>query len=89
MVTLSITKMSSKGQIVIPKEMRENFEKGNEILILKTNEEIILKNKKEVESKFLEDYEFSKRIKEAYKRYDNGEFISCSDEEFIKEIEKW
>ena len=42
---LSITKMSSKGQIVIPSEIREKFKinKGNLFIVSENNDSIYLK----------------------------------------------
>jgi len=36
-----------------------------------------------------EDLEFAKRTEEAYKRHENGEFISMDEKEFLKEMKKW
>ena len=40
---IETTKMSSRGQIVIPLRIREGFRKGNKFIIIKNNDEIILK----------------------------------------------
>lgn len=42
---VSITKISSKGQIVIPSEIREkmNLEEGNLLIVLDSNDSICLK----------------------------------------------
>jgi AbrB family looped-hinge helix DNA binding protein len=33
MINVAITKLSSKGQIVIPSEMRDDFSKGEKLVI--------------------------------------------------------
>lgn len=40
---IETTKMSSRGQVVIPLEMRENIKEGEKLLVIKRNDEIILK----------------------------------------------
>lgn len=37
------TRMSSRGQIVIPQEMREDIQEGEKLIIIKTKDEIVLK----------------------------------------------
>ena len=43
MANISITKISSKGQIVIPLNMRENIKEGDEFIIIKDENRFILK----------------------------------------------
>jgi AbrB family looped-hinge helix DNA binding protein len=38
MVEVAITKLSSKGQIVIPSHLRKDFKIGEELLIIKNND---------------------------------------------------
>lgn len=45
-------------------------------------------DKKTIERK-KEDLEFSKGTREAWERYDKGEFIEMDSDEFLKELEKW
>ena len=40
---IAITKMSSKGQVVIPAEMRKSFQEGEKLIIIKNNGRIIMK----------------------------------------------
>ncbi len=89
MANISTTKMSSKGQVVIPQEMRENIEEGEELVVIKNNKQIILEKMKDFNKNLKEDLEFAKRTEEAWKRYEKGEFISMDAEEFLKEIKKW
>ncbi|MAG02596.1 hypothetical protein CMI42_04625 [Candidatus Pacearchaeota archaeon] len=38
-----VTRMSSRGQIVIPLEMRKDIQEGDKLIIIRKNNEIILK----------------------------------------------
>lgn len=42
MVDIGCTKMGPEGKIIIPKEMRGNLKKGEELLITKKGSDIIL-----------------------------------------------
>ena len=89
MVNINITKMSSKGQIVIPQSMREGITEGEEFVIIRDENRIILKIAKDFEENIKEDLEFAKRTEEAWKAYDRGEFISMDADDFIKEMKTW
>ncbi len=86
---ISITKMSSKGQIVIPLEMRENLKEGEKIVLIKNKNQIIMKKASEMDKNLAEDLEFARRTEEAYKRYEKGEFKEMDFDDFLKEAEKW
>jgi len=81
--------MSSKGQIVIPSEMRKDFDEGEQFVVIKDGKRLILKSVKDLDKNLKEDLIFAKRTEEALKRYDKGLFKKMSGEEFLKEIEKW
>ena len=89
MANISITKMSSKGQIVIPQEMREDIAEGDKMVIIKNDGQLILKKMEDFDKNLKEDLEFAKRTEEAWKRYDKGEFKSMDSKEFLKELKKW
>ena len=86
---VAITRMSSKGQIVIPAEMRKDFQEGDKILLIQTDEQLIVKKASNLDKTLKEDLEFAKRTEEAWKRYEKGEFSSSSVDEFLKELKKW
>lgn len=86
---IDITRISSKGQIVLPFEMRKDFKEGDKLVVIKNKNQIILKKVKDFSKNLEEDLEFAKRTEEAWKRYDRGEFISMDADEFLKEMEKW
>ena len=88
-MNIAITKMSSKGQVVIPKEMRENLEEGDKLVVIRNDRQIILEKMEDFDKNLEEDLEFARRTEEAWKKYDNGEFISMDAEEFLKELKKW
>ncbi len=89
MVQIDITKISSKGQVVIPVSMREEFKEGDTILIIKDENSLLLKKANSLDEKFKEDLEFAKRTEEAYKRHEKGNVKSMSSDTFLKELEKW
>lgn len=86
---ISITKMSSKGQIVIPLEMRENLKEGEKLVLIKNGKQIIIKRASDFDKNLKEDLEFARRTEEAYKRYEKGEFISMPADKFLEELKKW
>lgn len=89
MVNINVTKMSSKGQVVIPSEMRKDLKEGEELLIIKDEDRIILKKADKLTEEMKEDLEFAKRTEEAWKRIEKGEFIEMPVDRFLEELEKW
>ncbi|MEK6834681.1 MAG: AbrB/MazE/SpoVT family DNA-binding domain-containing protein [Nanoarchaeota archaeon] len=89
MTELSITKMSSKGQVVIPNEMRKGFKEGEEFVIIKNGKQIILKSVRDFDENLKDDLIFARRTEEAWKRYDKGEFKSMDSKDFLKKLKKW
>ncbi len=89
MVNINVTRISSKGQIVIPSEMRGDLKEGEELLIIKDDDRIILKKAGKISEQMREDLEFAKRTEEAYKRIESGKGIKMNFDEFIEEMEKW
>lgn len=88
-MNIAITKMSSKGQVVIPAEMRKRLNEGDKLLIIDNDKQLILKKATDFNRNLKEDLEFAKRTEEALKRYENGEFIEMEFDDFLKEVEKW
>jgi len=89
METISMTKMSSRGQIVIPLNMRKNLKKGESLIIMKNDNQIILKKASDFSENIREDLEFAKRTEEAFRRVRNGEFIKVDSENLFEEMDKW
>ncbi len=89
MAELEITTLSSKGQIVIPQEMRKGFKDGEKFVVIKAGKQLILKSIKDFDENIEEDLEFARRTEEAYKRYEKGEFKSTDFDDFIAEMKRW
>ena len=89
MVNISLTRISSKGQIVIPSNMRANFKEGEELFIISDEDRIVLKKASKVSEQMKEDLEFAKRTDEALKRIESGKGTRMSFDEFIEEMKKW
>ena len=89
MVEIETATISSKGQIVIPVNMRKGIKEGDRFLIIKDKSSFLLKKADDLDEKFKEDLEFAKRTEEAWQRHDHGEFTRMDFEDFIKEMKKW
>ena len=86
---IALTKMSSKGQIVIPSEFREDMKEGDRLIIIKNNHQLILKKVSEMDKNLKEDLALAKRTEAAWERYERGEFKSSTAKDFLKDLEKW
>ena len=86
---IDVTRMSSKGQVVIPQELREDFHEGEKLIVIRAGKQLILKKVKDFKKNIEEDLKFAKRTEEAWKRYENGEFKEKSAEEFLEDLEQW
>ena len=89
MVEIEITRLSSKGQIVLPLEIRRGFKKGEKIILIRDKDKIILKKATEMDEQLKEDIEFAQRTEEAYKRIEAGEYIGIDSEHLAEEMMKW
>lgn len=90
MLTINKSKVSSKGQIVIPKSLREHFKEGDEIIFIEEGNRVILKNIKDFGENFKEDFEFGKRTEKILNNFERNpkNFNSLSFDDFIEHLEK-
>jgi AbrB family looped-hinge helix DNA binding protein len=89
MVNISITKMSSKGQVVIPQEMREDLSEGDKIILIRNENQIILKKMENFEKNIEEDLKFAKRTEDAWKEIESGKCTKMEFNDFLKEMKTW
>lgn len=79
MIDVDVTKLSSKGQIVIPQDLREGFKVGDKFVVIRKGSQLVLKPVGELGGNFLEDLDFARKTLEALKRYEKGEFREAEE----------
>lgn len=88
-MNIAITKMSSKGQVVIPAEMRKDIHAGDKLLIIQNKQQLIMKKASDLDKNVAEDLKFAKKTEEAFKRIKEGKGIKMEFNEFVEEMKKW
>ena len=86
MTKIDITKMSSKGQVVIPLELREDINEGDKLVVIRNNDQIILKKADKFDKQFEEDIIIAKRVENSWKEIKEGKYKRMSVNDFLKEI---
>ncbi len=89
MSQIDITKMSSKGQVVIPLELRNGIKEGDKLVVIRNHDQIILKKADKFDKNLEEDLEFARRTEEAWKEIEEGKYTSMKVEDFLKAIKTW
>ncbi len=85
-----LTKISSKGQVVIPQEYREklHIHEGNVFAVTAPTEDMIVLKK--IKNPMLrDDLTTLKKIDEAWEEIEKGEFEKTTKKEFLKKLDKW
>ncbi len=85
---VAITKISSKGQIVIPSSMRKDLMKGDQFLIIKEDQTFIIKKITGLAKDLTEDLKFAQRVEHAWTDFEKGKFKALSAKKFLEELEK-
>jgi len=85
---VAITKISSKGQIVIPSSMRKNIGVGEEFLIIKEDNKFIMKKITDLTKDLKQELVFAQRVEKAWNLYEKGKFKSASAKKFLEELNK-
>jgi len=84
-----LTRVSSKGQVVIPRDIRKKFRiKKGSILGISAKKNLIVMKKLDKEMT-VDDLKTLKSIEEAWKDIEEGRYKSATPDEFFKELEKW
>ena len=89
MAEIDITRMSSKGQVVIPLELRKDLKEGDRLVVIRNGDQIILKKSSDFDENLKEDLDFARRTEEAYMKIESGEGVEMEFNEFISEMKKW
>jgi len=83
---MEITKLSTKGQIVIPNSLRKELQIGTPFIISKQEGLIVLK---EVKDFTKEEIDEIKELDKIWKEIDNGKCESHTEKEFFKKMKEW
>lgn len=86
---IAITKISSKGQVVIPVEMRSDLQEGDKLVIVRNDNRLIMKKATELDQNLAEDLKFAKKTEEALQRIEKGKGITMGFDELIDEMKQW
>lgn len=86
MAQIDVTRMSSKGQVVIPQELRQDFNEGDKIVVIRNKDQLILKKADKFDKQLEEDLIVAKRIEAAWKEIEEGKFKRMPVEDFLSEI---
>ena len=83
---MEITKLSTKGQIVIPESLRKGLEVGTPFVVSKQGDIIVLKK---VEGLTKEEKAEMKELDGIWKEIDSGKCKSYTSDEFFKKMKEW
>ncbi|MFA6364636.1 AbrB/MazE/SpoVT family DNA-binding domain-containing protein [Methanoregula sp.] len=86
---VAITRMSSKGQIVIPASMRVDLPEGERLLIIRDGERYILKPLAELEPALKEGLLFAEKTEQAFEEYRKGTFTQKTADKFTDKLASW
>lgn len=78
--------MSSKGQVVIPQELREDILSGEKLVVIRNEDQIILKKADKFDKNLEEDLKFAKMTERAWKEIEKGKFRRMPPKDFLREI---
>ena len=83
---METTKLSTKGQVVIPEEIREGMDAGTIFIVTRRNDLIILKK---AEGLTKQEMEEMKELDKIWKEIDSGKCKSYSEKEFFEKLKEW
>lgn len=83
---METTKLSSKGQVIIPLNLRQDIKEGTAFTVARKDNLIILKKINGLTDKEQKELEELNKI---WKDIDEGKCESYSVEEFFTEMKKW
>ncbi|MFH1591594.1 MAG: AbrB/MazE/SpoVT family DNA-binding domain-containing protein [archaeon] len=85
----AIARMSTKGQIVIPNPLREDFDVGEEFLVIKDKRRIVLRSMKSMARDLKDDLQFADKVEKAWQSLSKRKSKKMSKTDFLRELESW
>ncbi|MDD9953998.1 MAG: AbrB/MazE/SpoVT family DNA-binding domain-containing protein [Candidatus Woesearchaeota archaeon] len=86
---IGFSKVSSKRQMVIPKEFEDTFQEGDKLVIVQEGDALIVKNAKHLSKEFEDNIKFLHGIDEAWKDFDEGRYYKTDKETLLEDIKRW
>lgn len=83
---MEVTKLSSKGQIVIPENIRKDVDVGTAFIVSKQENMIILK---EIEGLSEREINELKELNKIWKDIDSGNCEAYTEKEFFEKLKEW
>ena len=83
---MEITKLSTKGQVVIPEKLRDDIEVGEAFIVSKKGDLLVLKKVKKLTKEEIKELEELQKI---WKEIDEGKSKTFTEKEFLKDMETW
>ena len=83
---MEITKLSTKGQIVIPEKIRKGLKSGTAFVVSKQNDLIVLKEISDLTKREIEEI---KELDKIWRDIDAGKGKTTNIEEFLNDMKKW
>jgi bifunctional DNA-binding transcriptional regulator/antitoxin component of YhaV-PrlF toxin-antitoxin module len=86
---IALTRISSKGQIVIPAHMRGDIAAGTDFILVKEGNRFVIRPVSDLEEDLRDDITFAERTDRAIERYNKEKFISQGSDEFLSDLDTW
>ncbi len=83
---MEVTKLSTKGQVVIPENLRRGYKIGSSFLVSKVKEMIVLKPIQDLSE---EEKKELIELNAIWNEIDKGKADTYSEEEFFKAMKQW
>ncbi|MBT3866116.1 hypothetical protein HOF78_03385 [Candidatus Woesearchaeota archaeon] len=83
---MEITKLSTKGQIVIPEKLRSDLAVGEAFVVIKKENLLVLRKIEGLSKIEIQELEELQKI---WNEIDEGNCKTSTKDEFIKEMESW
>jgi AbrB family looped-hinge helix DNA binding protein len=88
-IETEFTKTSSKGQIVIPSNIRKKLNIGTGALLAVTAQDDLIVLKKISSNISPEDMKTLRLVEEAWEDIDKGKYKALSKDDFFRELKEW
>lgn len=88
---MEVVKLSTRGQFVIPQDMRNDLKlkAGEKLLVIEEEGSIILKPFSKLGKEIVRELADAKMAADAWKDVEKGKVTKYTKAEFLKRMEKW